>query len=97
VSLTTAEDATETAKVLGPGAGRQIGVATSATHMPRSRRTFERVFPRDTIVPVPVDYPFAPPRLQARAFVPSAGAFHLNAMVLREYVGHLWYRLRHGA
>ncbi|HEX40776.1 MAG TPA: YdcF family protein [Phycisphaerales bacterium] len=97
VSLTTAEDATETAKVLGPGPGRRIGVATSATHMQRSRRIFERVFPQDTIVPVPVDYQFVPPRLQARMFVPSAGAFHLSAMVLHEYVGRLWYCLRHGA
>jgi len=94
VSLTTAEDATETARVLGPGAGRRIGVATSATHMPRSRRTFERVFPQDTIVPVPVDYQFVPPRLRARTFVPSAGAFYLNTMVLHEYVGLVWYRLR---
>ncbi len=95
VSRTTAEDAAEVAKLL-PGRGRRIGLATSALHMRRAERIFEAVFVNDEIVPIPVNYLYSPPRRKFKALLPSAAAIRLNSMVIHEYTGLLWYKLRYG-
>jgi len=96
-SRTTAEDALETAKILGPGKGRRIAVATSALHMSRAEKIFSRVMPDDTIVPAPVNYVHDQPKSLVRAIRPSASAFVLNAGAVHEYIGMIWYKLRYGS
>jgi uncharacterized SAM-binding protein YcdF (DUF218 family) len=93
-SRNTMENAAKLA-VLLPGEGRRIGLVTSATHMMRSKWVFERVFPRDTIVPMPVYFTFDPTDWLSRRMVPSVGNLDRSTVALHEWIGILWYVLRY--
>jgi uncharacterized SAM-binding protein YcdF (DUF218 family) len=91
----TMQNAAFLAELLPKGTGRQIGLVTSATHMLRSHRVFRRQFPEDIIVPVPVNYTYTPMVWAPGSFIPSATALHQSTVALHEWIGLLWYSLRH--
>lgn len=90
----TAEEA-RAVRALLPGRDRRILLVTSAFHMRRAQRLFERE--GLTVIPFPVDF-------QARAswagsvwrdplmWLPSSGSLHGSSRALREWIGRLVYR-----
>jgi uncharacterized SAM-binding protein YcdF (DUF218 family) len=94
-SRTTFENVANLARLLPAGQGRRLGLVTSATHMWRSYRTLASQFPHDTIVPSPVHYTYDPIGWRPDTFVLSAGNLEQSTLALHEWVGLLWYDLRH--
>jgi uncharacterized SAM-binding protein YcdF (DUF218 family) len=93
-SLNTRQNAAFLANLLPRGAGRRIALVTSATHMLRSQRVFQRQFPADVIVAVPVNYTYDPMVWAPRTFIPSVEALEESTIALHEWFGLLWYWLR---
>lgn len=94
-SRNTMGNAANLAKILPAGEGRRIGIVTSATHMMRSKWVFERVFPRDTIVPMPVYFTYDPPDRIAEKIAPSVSYLERTTVALHEWIGILWYAVRY--
>lgn len=94
-SVNTMMNATGLAEILPKGEGRRIGVVTSAMHMVRSKRVFEQVFPRDTIVPLPVHFLYNPAPWIAPKITPRVGHLDKSTTALHEWIGILWYAVRY--
>lgn len=94
-SRTTFENIANLARLLPAGQGRRIGLVTSALHMWRSHRVLAGQFPNDTIVPIPVYYTYDPTGWSQESIVPSVGNLEQSSMALHEWIGLLWYSLRH--
>ena len=95
---TTAEEAVEVAKLLRTlfplqNARRTtILLVTSAYHMPRARRLFERA--GLDVIPFAVDFKTGGEgRLTPMEFLPSAEALVLSERAVRELLGRAYYRL----
>ncbi|MBW2331133.1 MAG: YdcF family protein [Deltaproteobacteria bacterium] len=89
------ENTTELKKLLAPKEQRNIGLVTSAWHMPRSERVFKQVFPEDTIVPIPVGYRYTPQKRYLKSITPSARALQTSTEAVHEWIGMLWYTIRY--
>jgi len=94
-SQNTMEQAVRLAELLSGAKKRRIGLVTSALHMLRSAKEFKVRFPEDTIVPVPVNYIYRPPRWQIKSIVPSAGALLTSTHAVHEWIGMIWYPIRY--
>jgi len=94
-SRNTMENAAGLAKLLPPAKGRQIGLVTSALHMPRAKKVFEKQFPDDTTVPIPVAYIYSPDWFSLDGLIPSAGTLSNSNYAIHEWVGMLWYAIRY--
>jgi len=94
-SRTTMENIANLAGLLPQGQDRQIGLVTSATHMLRSMRGFEKLFPHDQIVPLPVHYTYDPVGWSRAYIIPSHGPFKKSCIALHEWIGLLWYEIRY--
>ncbi|MDD5668631.1 MAG: YdcF family protein [Candidatus Omnitrophica bacterium] len=95
-SRTTMENANETSRMLSPAVYDHIGLVTSAMHMKRSFKTFQKVFPPGSVIPVPVNYMSSPVKLTYRMFIPSVDALCLSTEAIHEWIGLMWYFLRYG-
>jgi len=93
-SRTTFENIANLACLLPAGQGRRIGLVTTAIHMRRSHGVFQKQFPGDTIIPIPVYYTCKPGKFSIRDFVPSSGNLEKSTVALHEWIGILWYKLR---
>jgi uncharacterized SAM-binding protein YcdF (DUF218 family) len=94
----TAEEAQAVATLLrgrlsGPtwrGRPPRVLLVTSAFHMPRARRLFERA--GMIVVPYPVDFKVsAGGTVSVLAFLPTAGALAQTELAMREWYGRLFY------
>jgi uncharacterized SAM-binding protein YcdF (DUF218 family) len=94
-SHNTFENLANLARLLPVGEGRRIGLVTAATHMRRSCRVAVRQFPHDTIIPIPVHFTYDPIGWSQDSVVPSVRHLERSTVALREWVGLVWYRLRH--
>jgi len=94
-SRNTMEDALEAERLIPRHNECRIGVVTCALHMRRAKWAFEKKFPDDTIVPVPVGHRYMKPSLRSHTLVPSAEALHNSTRALHEWIGLLWYALRY--
>jgi len=94
-SVNTMTNAAGLAAILPSGEGRRIGVVTAATHMMRSKKVFEQVFPRDTIVPLPVHFMYRLGPGIASKITPKVGHLERSTMALHEWIGILWYAVRY--
>jgi uncharacterized SAM-binding protein YcdF (DUF218 family) len=94
-SHNTFQNLANLARLLPPGQGRRIGLVTAAMHMRRAHAVAARQFPEDTIVPLPVYYTYDPTGWSQRGFVPTVGHLEQSSNALHEWLGLLWYRLRH--
>jgi uncharacterized SAM-binding protein YcdF (DUF218 family) len=96
--LTTAEEATAVAAILrgqsvdttGRGRRARVLLVTSAFHIPRARRLFERA--GMTVIPYPVDFKtsLGGPSV-VTALLPTAEALRQTEMSMREVYGRLFY------
>ena len=93
-SRTTFENIANLARLLPAGQGRRIGLVTTASHMRRSHGVFQRQFPGDTIIPIPVYYTYDPAGTLLENFVPTSDNLEKSAAALHEWIGLLWYKLR---
>jgi len=94
-SQNTFENVANLARMLPAGQERRIGLVTSAIHMWRSYRVCAQQFPHDTIVPIPAYYAYEPTGWRVESFLPSAGNIERSTMALHEWIGLVWYSLRH--
>ncbi len=94
-SHNTMTNAARLAGILPPGEGRRIGLVTSATHMLRSKWVFERVFPGDTIVPMPVHFTYDPAGWTTEKITPTVVHLQESTTALHEWLGILWYAVRY--
>lgn len=93
----TAEEARAVAALMTARrhAGRTILLVTSAFHMSRARRAFERA--GFAVTPFPVDFRQADDGgFSFRDFLPNAAALGQSQMAMRELYGRLVYRLGGG-
>lgn len=93
-SRTTAENARYTAELLQGQGIRRILLVSHAWHLPRAVPAFERA--GFTVTPAPTAYE----RLGAGAagfkgWLPDADALLTSSLALHEWVGGVWYDLRH--
>lgn len=94
-SLNTMENAAGLAEILTPAKGRKIGLVTSALHMPRAAKLFQKQFPDDTIVPIPVAYIFDPDWFALDGLAPAAGSLANSNYAIHEWIGMLWFAIRY--
>ncbi len=94
-SHNTMQNATNLAALLPKVQGRRIGLVTSATHMMRSKDVFERVFPQDTIVPIPVYFTYYPAIGIQERLTPRVAHLERTTVALHEWIGLLWYAVRY--
>lgn len=93
-SSNTMENAARLAELLPKGENRRIGLVTSAVHMSRAERAFNKYFPRDIVVPFPANY-LRTVEGGIRTVIPSAVHFEKSTRALHEWIGILWYALRY--
>jgi len=107
-SRNTYENAVESLHLLQDRPIKRIILITSAIHMPRARRIFERYAARTNpawqIIPVPTDFILSQadweyftrpdPLIQFRNLLPRADNLNHTTDVLKEYIGIVIYRLR---
>lgn len=89
----TAENARYAAEQLRSAGIRRVLLVTDAMHMPRSRAVFERF--RLQVAPAPTVF-FSRQRLTAIDFFPDGEGLRRSHYAMHEWIGLLWYRLRHG-
>lgn len=94
-SVNTFENLANLARLLPSGPGRRIGLVTSALHMRRSFQVGAGQFPHDTVLPIPVHYTYDPLGWDLGNFVPSVGNLQQSTVALHEWIGLLWYAVRH--
>lgn len=94
-SRNTRENAANLARILPAAEGRRIGLVTSAMHMMRSKWIFERMFPYDTIVPMPVYFTYDPACWTPEKITPTVGHLERSTMALHEWIGIAWYAVRY--
>jgi len=92
-SRNTLEHAIELRKIFPASKKMRLGVVTSAMHMRRSEMVFKWKFPKDVIVPIPVDYRYSVLKYDIKNFVPSLEAFTASNDAFHELVGMVWYLL----
>jgi len=91
-STNTAENATESAKILLAAGARRILLVTDAMHMPRAERQFRRA--GFEVVAAPTMFM----SLRSPAFfdfLPSAEGLRRAHYACYEWIGLLWYRIRY--
>lgn len=91
-SRNTLEHPVELAKLFPGEENMRIGLVTSALHMRRSVQSFQEVFPKENIVPIPVGYLYSPMKFSLESFIPRAGAFAISTCAIHELIGMIWYR-----
>ncbi len=94
-SFNTMEHAIELVKLFPPEKKLKIGLVTSALHMLRSKKAFNKKFQPDSIVPIPVNYIYSSPKLNITSFIPSSDALSQSTYALHELIGILWLSIRY--
>lgn len=90
----TAQNAQRSAQILKEAGITRIFLVTDAMHMPRARNIFESTGLR--VIPAPTGF-HAQNGLAPHDFIPSAGALKDSHYAMHEWLGLLWYRIRHGS
>lgn len=100
-SANTWENAAFSAALLAPRGVRKVLVVTHAWHMPRARQAFAAAGLEMVAAPTGFlsrsDAAGMPDLPAALRLLPDAEAFRRSALLLHEYLGLPWYRLRSGA
>ncbi len=91
LSKTTLESAEYSLKKLEKEDYQRIILVTSALHMRRSVKCFERG--EIKIIPAPVNYIFGKEPLNILDFLPNAGVLSNNFYAIHEWIGLLYYSL----
>lgn len=94
-SRNTMENGAKLAELISSTKTQNIGLVTSALHMPRSVRVFREQFPDDVIVPVPVNHLYLANWGELRSYIPSSGRFQDSHNAIHEWIGMVWYAIRY--
>jgi uncharacterized SAM-binding protein YcdF (DUF218 family) len=94
-SFNTMEHAIELVKLFPQKKKLKIGLITSALHMFRSKKAFNKIFQPDSIVPIPVNYTYSSPNFDIKSFIPSSEALSQSTYALHELIGILWLSIRY--
>ncbi|MBN1365190.1 MAG: YdcF family protein [Syntrophaceae bacterium] len=71
----------------------KIGLVTSAYHMRRSEKEFRKYF--KNVYPLPSSYFYASPMGTAAVrYIPQSRWLYNNTLILREYLGQIWYSIK---
>ena len=92
LSRNTFEHPLEVRKLAQVSEADTLAIVTDAFHVPRAMREFKRYFPK--AIPVPCDV-HALPSVGPRQFLPQIGALGRTTTTLHEYLGVVWYGVRH--
>ena len=90
-SRDTAENASESARMLKSAGIRRIALVSHAWHLPRAIMLFEQQGLE--VIAAPTGFDTHAPDMFAQ-FLPSAGALLGSSMALNEWLGQLFYRLK---
>ena len=88
----TDQEAKSVKKILTIDAPKVV-LVTSAFHMPRAQKVFEKVGIR--IVPFPVDFRNASSKLTFMHFMPSAKSIWETSFFVKEMIGRTYYNLKY--
>ena len=88
----TDQEAKSVKKILTIDAPKVI-LVTSAFHMPRAQKVFEKVGIR--IIPFPVDFRNASSKLTFMHFMPSAKSIWETSFFVKEMIGRTYYNLKY--
>lgn len=100
-SLNTYQNAVNVRQIMKARGIRRVLLVTSAMHMPRSLRIFQRL--GIEAIPAPTDFqitqqeldePNSSPQSTVLSLLPDAGRLEMTTRALKEYIGSLVYRLR---
>jgi uncharacterized SAM-binding protein YcdF (DUF218 family) len=94
-SLNTMEHAIELRKLFPPEKNIKIGIVTSALHIFRSKKAFNKKFQSENILPIPVNYVYSLPEFNLKSFIPSSSALSQSTYALHEFIGILWLSIRY--
>jgi uncharacterized SAM-binding protein YcdF (DUF218 family) len=94
-SCNTIEHAVEVVKLFPPEKKLKIGLVTSALHIMRSKKAFNKNFHPDNIVPIPVNYICSSTKLDLKSLIPSSDALSQSTYALHELIGILWLSVRY--
>lgn len=71
----------------------KIGLVTSAYHMKRSEKEFKKYFKK--VLPLPASYLYSSPvGTPALRYIPQSQCLSDNTLVIREFMGQIWYSLK---
>ncbi len=71
----------------------RIGLVTSAYHMKRSEMEFRKYF--KNVITLPASYLYSSPAgTPALRYIPQSVRLFDNTLILREFVGRLWYKIK---
>ncbi len=71
----------------------KIGLVTSAYHLKRSEKEFQKYFKK--VLPLPASYLYSSPAgASAVHYIPQTQWLSNNTIIFREYVGQLWYSIK---
>lgn len=84
-SANTAQNAGRSADILRARNLRRVILVTSALHMPRARRAFERA--GIAVTPAPTDFEVAPGPFDPLDLLPTASALEGSGRAMKEWVG----------
>ncbi|MDP3245033.1 MAG: YdcF family protein [bacterium] len=94
LSRNTAEHALELKRLLPTIDVQQVGVVTSALHMPRTMKIFKEQLTGTNITFIPVSFTYTS-GLTLKKFIPSESALSSTTAAFHEWIGMLWYYLRY--
>ena len=90
----TAQNAQRSAELLKAAGVNRILLVTDAVHMPRAKNIF--LSTGLNVIPAPTGF-HAQNTLLPHDFIPTAGALKDSHYAMHEWLGLLWYRIRHGS
>ena len=90
----TAQNAQRSAELLKAAGVNRILLVTDAMHMPRAKNIF--LSTGLNVIPAPTGF-HAQNTLLPHDFIPTAGALKDSHYAMHEWLGLLWYRIRHGS
>lgn len=100
-SLNTYQNAVNVRQIMKERGIRRVLLVTSAMHMPRSLRIFQRL--GIEVIPAPTDFQItqqeldehnSSPQATVLSLLPDADRLEMTTRALKEYIGSLVYRLR---
>lgn len=92
-SRNTFEHPRELLKLMELSSKDAVGVVTSAWHVPRAMAEFKRRF--QNMVAIPCGFYGGLVAAPTHGFLPQADALSTSTTLLHEYIGSVWYRMRH--
>jgi uncharacterized SAM-binding protein YcdF (DUF218 family) len=90
----TAQNAQRSAELLKAAGISRVFLVTDAIHMPRAKNIFQGT--GLIVIPAPTGF-HAQKALLPHDFIPTAGALKDSHYAMHEWLGLLWYRIRHGS